>query len=271
MTQHTNKRTSHRSKERVSAPGARIKSKGTVTVEASIGIPLFLFAAVCLIWMIEVQSIQVSVANAAVSAAKSAAEDTALVPVLNTVRLKSDIIDLIGSDRISRSIIRGGSSGISCWKSYISPFTGDMEITVEYAVQLPLPVFGSPLARKKESFTLSAWTGSRDGADGNGDDAEIVYVTDNRVVYHEDPHCTHLQLTIRFVPSEELEQMRNVWGSRYHPCDKCVFGDAMTGVYITEDGTKYHNSLRCSGLKRSVHAVERSEVAGMGGCSRCSG
>ena len=83
-------------------------------MEASIGIPLFLFAAVCLIWMIEVQSIQVSVANAAVSAAKSAAEDTALVPVLNTVRLKSDIIDLIGSDRISRSIIRGGSSGISC-------------------------------------------------------------------------------------------------------------------------------------------------------------
>lgn len=266
MIQHRHKSKSRLLNERVSAPGTR---RGSVTAEASVGIPLFLLAAVCLIWMIEVRSVRISIENAAVSAAKSAAEDTAVIPVLNTVRLKSDIVELIGEERIGRSIIRGGSSGISCWKSCVSPLTGDMEITVEYEVQLPVPLFGSPLAQQKESFTVSAWTGS--SVQGTGEDSEIVYVTDNGVVYHEDPHCTYLQLTIRFVPADELDRMRNVWGSRYYACDKCVFGQAMTGVYITEDGTKYHNSLSCSGLKRTVRAVKRSEVAGMGGCSRCSG
>lgn len=268
MIQHRYKSISRLLNERVSAPGT---TQGSVTAEASIGIPLFLLAAVCLIWMIEVRSIRISIVNASVSAAKSAAEDTAVIPVLNTVRLKSDIVELIGEERIRRSIIRGGSSGISCWKSYVSPFTGDMEITVEYKVQLPVPLFGSPLAEQKETFILSAWTGSRNHIHGSGGEQDIVYVTDNRSVYHEDPHCTYLELTIRFVPADELDVMRNVWGSRYYACDKCVFGEAMTGVYITEDGTKYHNSLGCSGLKRTIHAVERSETAGMGGCSRCSG
>ena len=259
------------SSERVSAPGTK---NGSVTVEASFGIPLFLLAAVCLIWMIEVRSIRISVANASLNAAKSAAEDTAVIPVLNTVRLKSDIVELIGEDRIARSIIRGGSSGISCWKSYVSPFTGDMEVTVEYDIRLPVPIFGSPGAEQKETFTISAWTGSSGSGGEAGEDSGIVYVTDNRAVYHEDPHCSYLELSIRFVPADGLDSMRNVWGSRYHACDKCVFGQAMTGVYdayVTEDGTKYHNSLSCSGLKRTVHAVEKSELAGLGGCSRCSG
>ena len=166
MTPKTNKgNTSPRLKERASAPGI---GKGSVTVEASVGIPLFLFAAVCLIWMIEIQSIRVSMLNASVSAAKSAAEDTAVIPVLNTIRLKSDIVSLIGEERISRSLISGGTSGISCWKSHVSPATGDMEITVEYPVQLPLPLFGEPEAELEETFTVSAWTGASYGEDGTG-------------------------------------------------------------------------------------------------------
>lgn len=260
-------------KEGASAPETAGKKEyrksGVITIEAAFAIPWFLFAALCLIWMIEMQSIKISIINSTQNAAKKAVEDTAVIPVLNTVKLKSDIISLIGEERIERSIINGGSSGISCVRSYIFPGTGEMNVTVRYQIRLPLPMFGNPTAEMEESFKLSAWRGYQESA-GEDKDGRIVYVTDNAAVYHEDYQCTYLQLSIRFISSDELELIRNISGGIYHPCEKCVHGPAMTGVYITQSGGKYHNSLGCSGLKRTIHAVERSEVSGMGGCSRCS-
>ena len=261
--------------ERASVPGIRynndiLNKKGSVTIEAAFGIPLFLFAALCLIWLIEIQSIKISITAAAQSAAKSAAEDTAVIPVLNTIKLKSDIVSLIGEDRINRSIIRGGSSGISCWKSYVSPATGEMNIKVEYDIMVPIPVIGSPSASLEEKFTISSWNG-RNNEQMGGENREIVYMTENGSVYHEDYNCSYLRLSLRYVPYEELGAIRNESGERYHACEKCVIGSAMTGVYITENGNKYHNTLGCSGLKRTIYAVKRSETGGVGGCSRCSG
>ena len=252
-------------KERASAPG----TGASVTIEAAFGIPIFLFAVLCLIYLAEIQSIRISIINAAQSAAKSASEATAAVPMLNTVKLKSDIVKGIGEGRISRSILDGGSDGISCWKSYISPLSGEMHINVEYSVKLPIPALGNPSAKLKEEFKMSSWQGYEvaEMADGEGD---IVYITPTGLVYHEDYQCSYLQLSIRFVPYTELEILRNLSGGIYHPCERCVYGSAMSGVYITEYGTKYHNSLNCSGLRRTIIAVRKSQVMGRGGCSKCT-
>ena len=246
----------------------RTERSGSVTIEASFGIPLFLFAVLCLIWLIELQSIRFSIANAAQNAAKSAAEDTAVIPVLNVWKMRSDIIDLIGEERLDRSIVKGGKDGISCMGSYVSPDTGEMDIRVTYTVQLPVPVFGKPSAQLEHSFKLSAWTGYMSGREGS-DGADIVYVTDKGEVYHEDYQCTHLHLSIRAVGFDKIQDLRNEGGGKYHACEKCGYGSPMGSVYITDTGDRYHNSLNCSGLKRTIHAVKRTEVKGLGGCSRC--
>ena len=158
MTAQSNKNTPNPTCERASAP----ETRGSVTIEAAVGIPMFLFAALCLIWLIELQSIKISILNAAQNAAKSAAETTSVVHVLNSIKLKSDIVKLIGEERIERSILDGGSSAISCLKSYVSPYSGEMNVTVEYKIKMPVPVLGSMSAKRTEELyitrTISALT-----------------------------------------------------------------------------------------------------------------
>ena len=100
-------------------------------------------------------------------------------------------------------------------------------------------------------------------------DYEIVYMTDYGVVYHSDISCTYLELSIRAITKAKLYNERNEAGSIYYKCEKCDDNLTEMIVYITDYGNRYHTSLNCSGLKRSIHVMWLSEVNGLGGCSKC--
>lgn len=264
MTQSTT-HPSNSNKERVSALG----SNASVTVEAALIIPLFLFAVISLIYMLEIQAIKTSIKGATQCAAKMAAQDAVKLQSVNSVKFKQDLAEAAGADRLNRSIIAGGSKGIDCSRTYMSVLTGEINVVVEYSIKLPFPGFTHLTAKFREKMRIKGWTGysKRNGHSG---DEQIVYITAKGRVYHENYQCTHLQLSVRFVPYSELSGIRNEDGGRYGKCEKCVHGEPFAGVYITNTGGKYHNSLGCSGLKRTVHAVKKSQVGMRGGCSRCS-
>jgi len=113
---------------------------------------------------------------------------------------------------------------------------------------------------------IKTWTGYEKSGFGTSED-ETVYVTATGMVYHRDYHCTYLDLSIHMVSKEELEGLRNDSGGKYYPCEHC--GGGWGGVYITDSGDRYHGSLSCSALKRTVYAVPLSEAAGKGACSKC--
>lgn len=243
--------------------------KGSITVEAALAVPIFFLAVVSLLYLLEIMAIQTSVRAGLQAAGHKAAQEAYPLGILFPEQLESDLIQAAGAERLERSVVVGGSSGIHCDGSYLSPVTGIGIIKACYEVKLPIPVFGVPPVRYEEAMRIKAWTGyEKSGLDNQNE--EIVYISETGLVYHRDYHCTHLELSIRKVQESEAESLRNKDGGKYYPCEKCLHG-VIHGVYITDTGNRYHASLSCSGLKRTVYAVPLSEVAGKGACSRCGG
>ncbi|WP_278999783.1 TadE family protein [[Clostridium] scindens] len=246
---------------------ASASKKGSVTVEAAMAVPLLFLAIVSLLYLMETMAIQASVRCGLQAGGKRAADEASSTAVIMPYRIESDVVNSIGQDRLERSIISGGSGGIHCDKSRMSPRTGIGELVASYEIRVPLSIFGISPAKHEEKLRIKAWTGYEKQGFGRDDD-DTVYVTETGLVYHRDYHCTHLELSIHMVLQSEIESLRNEGGGKYHPCQQCMKG-AGGGVYITDTGDRYHSSLSCSGLKRTIYAVPLSEVAGKGACSRC--
>lgn len=244
----------------------------SVTVEAVLCVPLFLYAVVSLIWMLELRNIQSAVRCGLQSAGKQVAESYTEIPVLNPVSLNADLVNAVGKERLDRSMVAGGSGGISCKNSWAIPGMGVLELTAEYEVKLPVPIFRIPVLHYKEKMRMKAWTGYVKTYEAGIGEDELVYVTETGIVYHRDSHCTYLEPSVRSVSKAQLENLRNSSGGIYHLCERCGWMPGNGGTcYITDYGDRYHTSSSCSGLKRKVYTVPLSEVKGKGACSKCGG
>lgn len=106
-----------------------------------------------------------------------------------------------------------------------------------------------------------------------GDD-KYVYVAENGTVYHMDIGCTYLRLGIQSVKADVVDTLRNQSGGKYKPCEYCMgnqFETESSIVYITPYGARYHQTKDCSGLRRTVRRVLQSEIPGFPPCSKCAG
>ena len=104
------------------------------------------------------------------------------------------------------------------------------------------------------------------GEAGGNNGGDVVYVTEHGSVYHTSLSCSHICLRIDGDSVKKILQE-----DKYQACDKCMDNGKIPSVlYVTRYGDKYHSSLGCSGLKRTVKAIPRDEAEGMRMCSRCA-
>ena len=134
-------------------------------------------------------------------------------------------------------------------------------------IQLPMTFF-------VQKAVVRGWVG-KDGHSNRGSREETednssrkVYVTEHGSVYHTNPGCSHLKVTIIPVSQGQLKSVRNTSGSKYHRCQYC--GNHSTGQYYVDPyGTSYHTSVNCPGLKRTVHELDMDECGHMHECKDC--
>lgn len=212
-----------------------LKTSGSLTVEAAIALPIFLFTVMNLLSIIllfagysdKLAEIQQEADGFAIAA--HAAEDGQNVE--NDLIIRTKVIEL-------------------------KPF---------------IPIMGFTPGRTIAQCRQRKWTGY-DVTKNNQEnkEEEIVYITVFGTAYHYDRSCSHLKLSIHCTGREEIEGMRNEDQERYSACEKCGKKGMSGIIFYTERGNRYHTSLSCSGLSRSIKAVAISKTEGRHACSRCS-
>ena len=188
--------------------------------------------------------------------------------------VKGQVISSAGADYLNGSPLTNGAAGLQLWESEIFGPNDEIDIVVTYSVSPWSSLIRFSPFRMANRYYAHIWNGYRLSGEGEGGEVtQIVYVTENGSVYHMSTDCTHLLLSVREVPSDLIDYIRNQGGGRYQPCSRCASGSPPSTVYITSQGDRYHHNRGCSGLRRTVTSVtiEQAQQAGLGPCSRCGG
>lgn len=229
------------------------KARGSLTVEAALTVPIFLFAILNILCFAEILQTQMCVQAKLHQKAKAmAVEGYAGYPVTSFLThgskemnysfsriMQEDRIELVAVCRIAPSFS-----------------------------MIAFPRTFTVVQAKARAFTGYDNTKADGRTEENG---TYVFVTESGTAYHMDRDCTHLKLSIRLAEKEELGSLRNTDGCIYKPCQAC--GRKASGgiVIITNLGDRYHTTVTCSGLKRIIRTIPLREAGAYHPCLRCCG
>ena len=244
-------------------------SKGSITIEAAMAITVFMGLVLFVLgfaMMVNTQfSLQMKINNIAMVTAKGKfyleLADKITDYNDNLKNLKNDITE--GKNKIMQS---GFLNGIKNTQ-YSENQGQDGMVDIELRYSLKTPVLNRYVAVVQRSM-VKDWTGKDITKMQN-----IVYITPNGKVYHTTRECSHLSLKIRKIYYREIQNLKNIYGEKYSKCFICAKNkiSSQDGIFVTEDGNRYHKSLTCSGLTRNVISVSRDSIKDMPVCSGCGG
>ncbi len=257
--------------------------RGSMTVEAAMVLPLFLFFFINLLFYIEIFRLHSVFTMALRETGNTMAvyghiydkaknkEDGEIEQFIENIGfsyfyVKNEVIAQAGKEYLDRSPLTFGTDGLNFLQSKIMDKDDIIDIVLTYRVSPFTDIAEYSSFYMMNRYYARAFTGYQLEPD---EEEQYVYLAENGRVYHISLDCTHLRLSIKEVSFEEVKILRNQHGGSYTACSKCARHITNQILYITEQGDHYHGSIDCSGLKRTVTAVPLSEADKFPMCSRC--
>ena len=239
--------------------------KGSFTLEASLVLPLFLFAAATVLSLFLMMQVQYTVENALERAVADQAllgsESEKTVENLAKAAFYQELV----RQNCMLTLIQGKAAGFS-WKG-TKIDSVYIDVLVTYQLKIPLHFWGKRTMKVSDSCRMHRWTGNQRG-EGGSEKEEWVFITPNQSVYHKNRVCSHLKLSVKTLNASKLK----LPGNNYSACGHCTRGQKRGAVvYVTEEGKRFHYRIDCSGLKRTIYMVKKREAGGKRPCSRCGG
>lgn len=263
--------------------------KASLTVEAAMVLPLFLFLMVLLMMPMEIMNQGRKIQTALESAGE---EMSQYAYVLDQIK-QGEKIDAGKINGLSESLLNGFTEqgillyvrkkiegrvdlkrveNITFDRSSVLQDGETIDLIMNYRVKLPFSAFGLQSVPMTARSCRRAWVG-KEGGKGirNGETEEIVYVGKGSVRYHRSRTCHYLYNHLQQTTLAGVEKLRNLSGGKYKPCSRCGKTAAKdSAVYVMPSGERYHTDKNCSSIISYVSAVTISEVRHLGPCSYCS-
>ncbi len=247
-------------------------SRGSMTVEMVVILPLFAAFLVFFLFLFRVLWVQESMEEALVYASRSLAvscyEESVTEQTPQYVLLAKAQTALwkgLEESGCPVSFIHHGKAGISLLRSDVSG--DDVILRASYELHAPCALPFDYAYHVTQCAQSRKWIGDCTLEQGGSDSDCWVYITPDGTAYHRSRDCSYLDLSIRAVSRRSLNGLRNQSGGCYYACESC--GGSSGTVYITDYGTRYHTDLTCSGLKRTIYMVKFSQIGGRHPCSKC--
>lgn len=239
--------------------------RGSLTVEASLVFPVFIFAALSIIyigqlllyedevqWALLRTGREVSIEYAA--SGKSAVTN----PLYLATKMKCYLQDEIP---------------VSMLRSRFDEETKEIVLTADYSIYLPFPIVDHFPFHFTEKFHTRAFSGVKTRAEDGSQEGDItVYVTETGKVFHKTLDCSYLKLSISQVKYGDLKHLRGEDGGIYYACESCGRGvfQKEQDVYVCNFGNRFHSSRGCTKLRRNIRQIRQSEAGGRLPCSKCA-
>lgn len=212
------------------SPSKRGFQTASMTIEAAFVLPLFVFAVMNLMSFIEIYRLQSNM-------------NMNLHQTVKEMAVLGGAADITGEDECI---------------DFIYPYKAEPFVAV----------VGFSDFMMFSRMRTRAWTGYDNIATQEEESEEVVYITEYGEVFHRTKSCAYLKLSIRAVDLEFIEELRNADGACFYACEEC--GNKCTNtVFVTSYGNRYHATLRCSGLKRTIQEIPLSQVGKRTECKKC--
>ena len=259
--------------------------EASMTIEAAIAFPLFIFAAALMLLTFRMMETTGRMQEACEQICRDVCQ------YAYTSNRDAKELDPESSPK-DQALFNGISAGIGAYAAHKAReaaddgFLGTIEfldsecmidgemvtIVLNYTYDLPFSILGKNSLQQTVTSSRRAWIGkkrTKSGESGSEDDP-LVYVGKNSTRYHLSASCHYLSNSLKTVPADQIEDIRNSGGGRYRPCSVCGGSGALSGeVYVMPSGSAYHTRNNCSAIIAYVKTVHLSEVEGLGVCSYC--
>ncbi|MDD5935926.1 MAG: pilus assembly protein [Clostridiales bacterium] len=199
--------------------------------------------------------------------------------VVDSLYFSNRMASRIENKVLIKKSIDGGYDGISFYGSSLLDEEECVTITMSYRIKFPvfqhvLPKLSVVQTVRMRSFNGYAVDSKLDMEEGNnneGEQEEMVYITEDGSVYHTNRMCTSLRISVSPCSSSMVTNQRNRSGAKYYACERCFHrGDtAPETVYITAYGNRYHKNASCTAIDRTILTVPILEVSNRRLCKRC--